>query len=337
MTGERLEVDVPLECRRDLVELRGSLGLPEYVDISEPHVGRAVAVLWAAQNVCELGSGDAVLGDSDRPIRVATFGGVGFRLLSRSANAPGLARPIGDLDLISTKADAPKLVHLLTRLGDLLGSRFWHAVTKSDEMFNNLRGGQRYRVHALEENTTGEAGIASTSLDIFVDRLSFCHEIPLEAAVAESEHRSYVIGAAELLVTKLQYIRAMNRRDIPPEREYRVIGELGKHALIGAEDKDLWDCACLLADSESGNTIDLEALQSRLQADWALARTVRLNALNTPALEHVLASHGVDEAFTARAKAGLARIAEVADQAVLAARVPRLRMSKRWWEEVEDQ
>jgi hypothetical protein len=335
-TGERLEVDMPLGSRRDMAELRDELGLPDYVDVSEPHVARAVAVLWAARHAPELAERDSRLGSIDEPLRVATFGGVGFRLLSPSANSAGLARHIGDLDLICAKADAPKLVLLLTMLGDVLGSRFWHAVTKSDEMFNNLRGGQRYRVHALEEDPGSDSGIASTSLDLFVDRLGLCHEIPLEVALQASEDHLYTIGPAELLLTKLQFIRAMSPHDVTAEHEYRVIAELGRQSVIGLEDKDLWDCACLLADRELGVDIDADALGARLAGDWALARTVRLNARNTRALEHVLAGRPVDEPFRERARAGLARLGEIADEAVERARVPRLRMSKRWWQEVED-
>jgi hypothetical protein len=335
-TGERLEVDLPLGCRRDPAELRDELGLPGYVDVREPHVARAVAVLWAARNAPELAEGDARLAGIAEPLRVATFGGVAFRLLSPSANDPQLARRIGDLDLICAKTDASKVVRLLTILGDVLGSRFWHAVTKSDEMFNNLRGGQRYRVHALEEDVAAENGIASTSLDLFVDRLGLCHEIPLEAALQASHDQRFTIGGAELLLTKLQYIRAMHPSEVTAEHEYRVIGELGKTRLIGLEDKDLWDCACLLADREVGAEIDAGLLAARLTADWALARTVRLNARNATALDHVLAGRPVDEPFRDRARAGLARVAEIADEAVERARVPRLRLSKRWWEEVED-
>lgn len=340
MTGERVEVEVPLGCRLDLVDLRADLGLPEYVDVSEPHVGRGVAVIWAARRAPELAREHPRLQQLDRPLRVAVFGGVGFRFLSPSANRPPLARSLGDLDLIAPKADAPKLVGLLTALHEVLGSRFWHGVSKSDEMFNNLRGGQRYRVRAVEEDPGSPSGIAGTSLDILVDRIRFCHEIPVESALDEPERYLNTVGGVELLLTKLQYIRAMRRDEIPHEHEYRIIGELGKQALIGPEDKDILDCVCLLADREIGPGaagLDPDVLERRLTADWGLARTVRLNVENTRAFEHVLDQRNVEASLREHVLRGLSELRVVVSEAADRARAPRLRLNRRWWEEVEDQ
>lgn len=335
MTGERLEVDTPLQCSHDLAQLRAELGLPDFVDLGEPHVGRAVAVLWAANRARDLAASEPRLHRVQRPIRVATFGGVAFRFLSPTANRPGIARSLGDLDLISLGADGDNLVLLLTCLADLIGNRYWHAVTKSDEMFNNLRAGQRYRVHALEQN--GEE-IVSTSLDIFVDRLRFCHDIELKSALEASPQRFHTIGAAELLVTKLQYIRAVSPSELPDEARYRVIGSFGKQLLIGPEDKDLWDVACLLGDAATAPSaeIDEDAIAAQLRSDWALARTIALNTANAGAIEHVLEHRAVEPTLRARALAQLARLAELSQEAIKNTRTPRFRLSKRWWEEVED-
>jgi hypothetical protein len=208
-TGERLEVDLPLVCRFDLNAVRDELRLPSYVDPSEPSVGRAVALLWAASGEPSP-LDEHQLRPAGKAVQVAVFGGVGFRFLCPSANGAGpFARPLGDLDVLTTRADAHRLLETFSRLEGIYGSRMWHAITKADERFNSMRRGQRFRLHALRDQPAAPNGIEAYPVDVFADALSFCHTVPATAAFADPRRHLYTVGAAEMLLTKLQYIRAV--------------------------------------------------------------------------------------------------------------------------------
>lgn len=338
MTGERFELDVPLASTRDLGELRADLGLPDYVDVGDTQVARAVGVLWAAKHAPGLAREHPSLASLSAPVNLAVFGGVAIRLLCRSANEAGpFRRRLGDVDLVTTRAEGPRAVKLLTGLTEPMGSRFWHAATKSDEHFNALRRGRRYRLHAAEEHDDGTVG--SCVLDLLTDEIAFCHTIPVAGAVAHAAEQSYTLGGTELLLTKLQAIRALRSDDVDTEHRYRIIGELGSDVLIGPEDKDLLDVAALLADrgigSEPGQ-VDPERLGAALARDWGLARTVRMNVAHAPMFVHALERRGAQPDAVALVERRLGELLAMIDEPRFQPRKPRLRLGKTWWEVVED-
>jgi hypothetical protein len=338
LTGERFEADFPLSSRFEVQALGADLGLPSYVS-ENGRIAHAIAILWAAQRATNLHEVDLGASSFKAPIPVLLFGGIGFRLLCPSANQDSpFRRPIGDVDIITTKSRGHDLLEMLTRLEDLLGSRFMHVVTSSDKMFNNLRAGQRYRVHAMEESDASE-GVALAPLDILVDRIPFCHVVPVEEdAFSEAKRHLYTIGPARLLLTKLQYIRRMNRSAVPSEYEYRVIGEHRGELLLGPEEKDLVDIAALLYDrgvGEAPEQVDLGLLEQLAARDWGLSKTALLNAQNTVAVTHVLRARGATDDQIGDVLEQLQHVCETLDEGHNNARKPRFRFGD-WWEYVED-
>lgn len=339
-SGERYEIDVPLECRVDLEALRAELGLPSYVSLDDPHVARAVAILWAASHLDQIGSLPAKVAPERGPLTAAVFGGVAFRFLCPSANPGGIFhRTLGDLDLLTPKREGGRLLALLTSLDASLGSRFWHVETKADENFNNLRGGQRYRLHTAVDDDSAASGIGAAVMDILVDRFSFCHTVALERWDGATE-RLHTIGPAELLITKLQYIRAVARDAVTEPVSHRVIGELGRQTLIGPEDKDISDAAALLADRGVGiepGQIDPSTFGATVADDWKLHRTLRLNLANRAGFETVLACRDAGPSEHLAVNTALDVLAGILEDPGRRPREPRLRLSKTWWEAVEDQ
>jgi hypothetical protein len=337
-TGERYEVELPLTAKLDPAELRDDLGLPSYIDAEESHVERALAVLWAACRADVLAREHPSLTKVGRPLDICLFGGVGYRFVCPSANEdPVFRRQPGDLDLITTRSDGAAVVELFSSLGDILGSRYWHVVTKSDEMFNNLRAGRRFRVHGLGDDAGARLSVAS--LDILVERISFCHTIRAEAALAAPTASLFTIGPARLLLTKLQFIKAVPDSEEFAGHEHRVIGRLGDKLLIGPEDKDIADVAALLHDRGVGRAdlqIDPDVLFGLLSADWAFAETLSLNSANTAAFDYVLESRGASPIVIDHVRSELAKLAEVVDAARERSRRPRFRVSRTWWEDVDD-
>ena len=337
-TGERYEIDLPLSARLDPVTLRDDLGLPSYIDAEESHVERALAVLWAARRADVLAVEHPELARIGRPLDICLFGGVGYRFVCPSANDdPVFRRRPGDLDVITSRSDGHFVVMLFSALGSVLGDRYWHVVTKSDEMFNNLRGGRRFRVHGLEDGDGGQPSL--TSLDILVERISFCHTVTVEDAFSASVRSLFTIGSARLLLTKLQFIKAVPDSEAASAHRHRVIGQLGDRLLIGPEDKDIADVAALLHDRGVGEAdlqIDPGVLIQILSKDWGLAETVSLNSGNGASFDHVLESRGAAPTVIDRVRSELATLSEVVDAARKRSRRPRFRLSKAWWEDVED-
>lgn len=337
-TGERYEVELPLTSKLAPVELRDDLGLPGYIDADESHVERALAVLWAARRADVLAVEHPSLAKVGRPLDICLFGGVGYRFICPSANEdPVFRRQPGDLDLITTRSDGDSVIALFSTLGNILGNRYWHVVTKSDEMFNNLRGGRRFRVHGLEDDSETRLSIAS--LDILVERISFCHTIRAEDALAAPTQSLFTIGPARLLLTKLQFIKAVPDSQEFAGHEHRVIGQLDDKLLIGPEDKDIADVAALLHDRGVGGAdlqVNPDVLIELLSADWAFAETLSLNSANATGFDHVLESRGAPPTVIDRVRSELATLVKVVDAARKRSKRPRFRLSKTWWEDVED-
>jgi hypothetical protein len=337
MTGERFELPVPLTSTIEPDELRRDLGLPDYLDTAEPNVARAIGIIWAAAHIEEVSGHHQALRRLQRPARLAAFGGVAFRFLCPAANSGPLSRPLHDADLVTAKQDGSALLELLSALETILGTRYWHAVTKGDATFNSMRAGRRYRVHGVKEDPDVPDGIRHTVLDILADEIEFCHTVPVDF---ESTARDlHTIGAARLVLTKLQYIRRLRSSDVDETLRHRVIASSGSDELIGPEDKDLTDVAALLHDRGVGSApgqIDPDELHDLLRRDWRLAKTVGLNTANTAGFEHALRSRGATADTAQRVLRSLTDVRAVVETAAAAARQPRLKLRSDWWQVVED-
>jgi len=94
-TREKISVPIPLDFTPPPERAREELGLGAFVDLKDPWMARAAALLRLAHR------------GSDPPIPLALLGGAGYRLLSPTANdeASGLRRPLHDLDLACRSKD----------------------------------------------------------------------------------------------------------------------------------------------------------------------------------------------------------------------------------------
>ncbi len=338
ISGERYELEVPLESTRDLRGMRADLGLADFVDVQDSQVARAIGLLWAAKHAPQLSREHPSLSRFGEPVALAVFGGVAIRMLCRCANEAGpFRRQLGDVDLVTTRAEGPRAVQLLTSLAGPMGSRYWHAATKSDQVFNALRRGRRYRLHAAEEHDDGSVG--SCVLDLLTDEIAFCHTIPIGHAIACAAEHAHTIGGTDVMLSKLQAIRAVDPAAVTDEHRYRVIGELGAQVLIGPEDKDLLDVAALLAEHGIGRRpgqIDPEAVGGLLRSDWGLHRTVRMNVANPGMYVRALRKRGAPPDTIALVEARLDELLAVIDDPSHQPRKPRLRLGRTWWDVVED-
>jgi hypothetical protein len=165
---------------------------------------------------------------------VRVLGSIGVALHSHDAAAiiPSFARTYADLDLAAYRRDTRALTRLMTGLG----------YEDDREVFVGSEGGRSIFV----DPTSG------IHVDVFYDRLEFCHIIPL-AGRLEADRPT--IPIAELLVSKLQIIRI--------------------------NDKDIIDIVLLLLDhpigSSDADTIDLSRIARLCADDWGLWRTLTQN------------------------------------------------------------
>ena len=268
VTREKLRIELPLRIEPDTERLRSALGVPTFVDLSDPLVAKALALeYWAQQNGK---SGPAL----------AFLGGVAHRLRCASSNdgSSGLRRSLHDLDVACLHREIRATVAFLKSVGDHAGSGVKVFETPGDRVFNSLQGGRRQRYHTLLAPADG--GIALGIVDLLADEFEFCHRLDLRADVSAARERGYTLSLALLLLAKLQYIQRIPATDGPRVSD-RVLEPFGKHELlIGAESKDMQDVLAILADHDFGddaNSVSLTAIDQLLHDDWGLWKTVGLN------------------------------------------------------------
>lgn len=170
---------------------------------------------------------------------------------------------------------------------------------------------------ALTIATEGRRGLydhpfTGAHLDVFFDRLEFCHPIALDGRLAADRP---TIPLAELLLSKLQIVR-INEKDV-----IDVILLLLDHPL-GSDDAD---------------TIDARRVAGLCAADWGLWRTVTLNLDKVAALARGYAQ--LDERQRERAAARIAELGErlEAEPKTFAWRArARIGERRQWWTDVEE-
>jgi hypothetical protein len=322
LRGEKVSLELPLRLRTAPDAARAELGLPEWVDVSDPIVARAVALLRAARR-------------ASPPISLAILGGVAHRLRCPASNRPdlGLRRSLHDLDLACLHRELRTVRAFLETLHEREGSGARIFETSGDRIFNSLSEGRRLRFHMV----LGQLGpeITIGSVDLLADEFRFCHRLDLREDVRTAPQQHGTLAPTLLLLAKLQYIQRIPGEDRDKVGD-RVLEPFGRRdVLIGPEPKDVRDILALLIDhplDDSPSGVSPRRLSSLLSADWGLWRTASLN-VKMVARSSLL--HALPESSRAVANAQLAALAELFDGLTPKRRLAFL--GGQWWEDVDAQ
>ncbi len=321
LTREKISIELPPRFRVPPEGARRELGLPDFVDLSDPLVAKAVSLAyWASRQP-----------NGGPPI--AFLGGVAHRLRCPASNDPasGLMRPLHDIDLACLHKQIRPTMGFLKSVRDPGGSALTFFETPGDRTFNALTGGRRQRLHTVVGAQSDQVELAIT--DILADEFSFCHTFDLRADVQAARTSGWTISPTLLLLAKLQFIQRIPASNAPAVQD-RVLEPFGKHeVLIGLEPKDSQDVLAVLRDlpvGERGGGVSRDVFSRMLLADWGLWRTVGLN-LRSIARSRLLA--GLPDSVRSVVVPKLGAL----EEAVQAAH-PRRRFTfgqSQWWQEVD--
>ncbi len=167
-------------------------------------------------------------------VAVRVLGSIGVAMHSPDAARllPGFERTYADIDLVAYRRDTKALGGIFASMGYRDDREVYIASEGARSMFNDAAR----HLH----------------IDVFYDRLEFCHVIPLAGRL---EADSPTIPLAELLLSKLQIVR-INEKDV-----IDIILLMLDHPL-GRDDAD---------------TIDADRIAALCAAEWGLWRTLTLN------------------------------------------------------------
>lgn len=173
--------------------------------------------------------------------RIRVLGSIGVALHCPDARSllPAFDRTYADIDFAAYRRDARAVSTSVTGLG----------YVEARDVFIASEGLRAIFVDP----------VSRIHLDVFYDRLEFCHVIPLAGRL---EADSPTIPLAELLLSKLQIVK-LNEKDVVD-----TILLLLDHPL-GAGDDD---------------TIDVERIAALCAAEWGLWRTLTMNLEKVAAL-----------------------------------------------------
>jgi hypothetical protein len=226
------------------------------------------------------------------PVRV--LGSIGVALHSHDAAAiiPSFARTYADIDFAAYKRDARSLARVMADLG----YRDDREVYIGSEGARSIFDDPARRIH----------------LDVFYDKLEFCHVIPLAGRL---EADSPTIPITELLLSKLQIVKI--------------------------NDKDVVDIVLLLLDHPMGSgdddTIDLDRTARLCADEWGLWRTLtqNLDKVRGLASSYQQLDAGQRERITTAATTLKARID--AEPKPMAWRMrDRVGDRRQWWTDVDE-
>ncbi len=167
-------------------------------------------------------------------VALRVLGSIGVAMHSPDARAllPGFARTYADIDLATYRRGAKVLGGVLADLGYRDDREVYVASEGARSIFDD----PGRHLH----------------LDVFYDRLEFCHVIPLTDRL---EADSPTIPLAELLLSKLQIVK-INSKDVIDIIMLLLDHELGRHDI---------------------DTIDIERIAALAASDWGLWRTLTMN------------------------------------------------------------
>jgi hypothetical protein len=320
LRGDRVPIELPIAYRVPLEAVRGELGLPTTVDLSDPIVAKAVALAAAAQR-------------ADPPARLAFFGGTAHRLACPSSNAPdlGLRHDLHDIDIAVLLKEGRSFQRFLAGLAEREGSGLTFFETPGDRIFNSSSDGRRLRWHMVVSQQGSEVVLGT--LDIVADEFEFCHRFDVKDDVVRSATSGWTLSPTHLLLAKAQFIQRIPVADSALVKE-RVLGPFGRHeVVIGPEAKDVRDLLALLHDHAVGDgprELSPSELTRLLGSDWGLWKTTSLN-LSMVARSPILNDLRPDA--RARIWDRLNRL-----EAVVASVAPKRRfafLGGSWWQEVD--
>ncbi|MGD0250872.1 MAG: hypothetical protein ABSB97_08340 [Thermoplasmata archaeon] len=267
LRGDRVPIELPLEYRVPVEKAREEVGFSPWVDLSDPIVAKAVALIGAARR-------------SDPPVRLAFFGGTAHRLTCPASNLAdsGLRHDLHDLDVAVLLKDGRSFQQFLESVGKREGSGLTFFETPGDRVFNSMTDGHRLRWHTVVTQQGSEVSLGT--LDIIADEFRFCHRFDVREDVKRAPTLGWTLSPAHLLLTKGQFILRVPQADAATVRE-RVLEPFGKRdVVIGPEPKDVRDMLALLhdhpIDDGPGGISPSETVQI-LGSDWGLWKTFSLN------------------------------------------------------------
>lgn len=225
-------------------------------------------------------------------IRVLGSIGVALHCHDAARLLPAFARTYADIDVAAYRRDSRTVAGVFAGLG----YRDDRAIFIASEGARSIFDHPGLRIH----------------VDVFYDRLEFCHQIPL-AGRLEADRPT--IPVAELLLSKLQ--------------------------IVQINEKDIVDIVLLLLDHPLGSgdddTVDLERIATLCADDWGLWRTLTQNLAKVETLALRYPQLEPDE--SGRIVAALAEIKARIDAGPrsLAWRVrDRVGDRRQWWTDVDE-
>jgi len=338
LRGERLEVNLPLESRINVEEIRNELGLPDYVDVNNFQMRKLVAILHASSHI------EQFVDKAKHTVKVLAFGGAAIKLHSPSANLKNspFFRRLKDIDIVTLKAHIAKVVKMLREMGDVYGSEFFHGEASIDRLLNALRGGERYRLRTIMDVEDDGTPVADV-MDIFCDKLSFCHEIDVRDRLNAPlmKNSAYTIGLENLIITKAQFIMRVPIELVDEQNGTRFLGKFNsREILFGMEEKDMQDVMALLLDNELGNgedEISVEKIGIKLKKGWGMRKTVLMNLQNMYKNADELSKRfNIEYAQLDIIKKRLKRLFDTLSSREYQSRKSIFTLSKQWWQDVSE-
>jgi hypothetical protein len=329
--GERLLVKSPLQSLVNVEELAREMQIPEYVDLRDFQARKIIVTLYAATHP----NGHY---RQDR-LKTALFGGGAFRLHCPSSNKGPFSRKIGDYDLVVLKEDGQTLVDILLNLPERYGTLFYHGLSLGDKRFNTMRARMRYRVHTIQD--IDESGVPVGGLmDIFCDKLTFCHTINVRDELQRADKNLFTIGLEKMIISKAQLIRRVPKQEAWID-ENRIMGEYDKkEVIVGMEAKDMKDVAAAFFDHDLGDgkeKINIDLMGRKLKQDWRIWKTVSMNLANMhkKARKIIVGDFGATQDELAIVEERLGMVVEQLEGRYKAKE--KFSFNKQWWEDVQDQ
>jgi hypothetical protein len=234
----------------------------------------------------------AAVGADGPPIRVLGSIGVALHCPVARVLLPAFERTYADIDFAAYRQDARAIAAAVSGLGYI----------EARDVFITSEGYRAIFRHP----------VTRIHLDVFYDRLEFCHVIPLTGRL---EADTPTIPLAELLLSKLQIVK-LNEKDVVD-----AILLLLDHRLGGGD----------------GDTIDVGRIAGLCAQDWGLWRTLTMNLDKVTALAASYPQLSEEQRVTAAAAADAVKAAIDAVPKSFAWRMrDRVGDRRQWWTDVDE-
>ena len=332
-SGYKVEVKVPLEDRADVDRYRLELGLPEYLNLNEPPLRKAVASLWLAFKAPELDKlfPEALLKQFKERLKVLAGGDVAFKILSPSlndSNSP-FYQPVEEVFFVAHRRHMKQFLNLLLLQGRLLGDFHIYFLTEEDRTFNKM-----LRIlsplHVLRVSTlkTEGAGVEVEAVEIHGEHVLYQHLAKCREATLNPGDYLYALPREIALLSKLMKIREVDEKTLRSMSEKDRLSILGvapydyNKIIVGMSFRDMIYCYALIKDSYISlgkDCINFGNYGAILRKDPKFATTVRANMENLLNRVEVLYELGVDEMTIDAIKSKIKRLLDFTP-----------RVSKKW-------